>query len=314
MRIRRRALRLSLAAAFGAVLALALLAGSAAFAAEPVHKGVDMWITVAGFAKSSFAKEPIPAGFFCQGSQPFTGTVTFKGVPVATEPAKALGRIDTIVRRLDDAVFDDKGEASTRIQLLALSLASTEPIVTSCGKYDVAAHLDGEQPTTTMRIFRTDALGGTYSAPLALNVKLVFTPVQGDAGARRELSSRIDLGPGSKSVWAYVKAPQYKEGVKVDTNGDGHPDTVLPAASNFLPGVTSAALKGEVARPVFTATAPDLMVCNNTCPAGQCPYQSCHCDPNATDPHTSGSGCSADHLHCIWVCVAGTCCHSIYTE
>jgi len=300
----RRALALTLRAAFGVALVLACVAGSAAFAAEPAHKGVDMWMTVAGFAKTNFAKEPIPAGFFCQDSQPFTGTVTFKGVPIATEPAQALGHIDTIVQRLDDAVFDEKGEASTRIQLLALSLESTEPIETSCGKYTVAAHLAGEQPTTTMRIVRTNALGGTYTAPLSLNVKLTFSPAAGNAGARRELTTRIDLGPGSNSVWAYVKAPQYKTGVKVDTNGNGRPDRELPAASNFLPGVTSAVLKSEVSRPVFTmVTQP---VCDNTCPAGQCPYQSCHCDPNATDPYTSSSGC--DHLHCIWTCVPGNCC------
>lgn len=303
----RRALALSLPAVFGAALVLAWVAGSAAFAAEPAHKGVDMWMTVAGFAKTSFAKEPIPAGFFCQDSQPFTGTVTFKGVPIATEPAKALGHIDTIVQRLDDAVFDEKGEASTRIQLLALSLESTEPIETSCGKYTVAAHLAGEQPTTTMRIFRTNALGGTYSAPLSLNVKLTFSPVAGNAGARRELTTRIDLGPGSNSVWAYVKAPQYKTGVKVDTDGDGRPDLELPAASNFLPGVTSAVLKSEVSRPVFTMVTQPVQ-CTNTCPAGQCPYQSCHCDPNATDPYTSSNGC--DHLHCIWTCVPGNCCQA----
>jgi hypothetical protein len=308
---KRRALALSLPAVFGAALVLACLAGSAAFAAEPAHKGVDMWMTVAGFAKTNFAKEPIPAGFFCQDSQPFTGTVTFKGVPIATEPAKALGHIDTIVQRLDDAVFDEKGEASTRIQLLALSLESTEPIETGCGKYTVAAHLAGEQPTTTMKIFRTNALGGTYTAPLSLNVKLTFSPVAGNASARRELTTRIDLGPGSNSVWAYVKAPQYHTGVKVDTDGDGRPDLELPAASNFLPGVTSAVLKSEVARPVFTATT-QAIACGNTCPAGQCPYQSCHCDPNATDPYTSSSGC--DHLHCIWTCVPGTCCHAINTE
>ena len=61
------------------LLALPVLAGSAAFAAEPVQKGVDMWMTVSGMARTSFAKEPIPAGFFCEGSQPFTGTVTFRG-------------------------------------------------------------------------------------------------------------------------------------------------------------------------------------------------------------------------------------------
>src|SRR5215468_7113443 len=101
----------------------ALISGAPAFAAETIHSGVDLWMTVAGFAQTSFADEPIPAGFFCEGSQPYTGTVKFKGVPFATAPAGSLGGMDTAVRRLDDAVFNEKGEATTRIQLMALSLA-----------------------------------------------------------------------------------------------------------------------------------------------------------------------------------------------
>ncbi len=295
MTIARRMYRIAL----GAVVVLTLGAGAAAFAAEPIHQGVDLWITVAGSAHTSFAKEPIPAGFFCDGSAPFTGTVTFKGVPLATEPAGALGSIDTVVRRLDDAAFNDKGEAVTRIQLMALSLASTQPIETSCGRYNVAVSLAGKQPLTTMRIFRTEALGGTYTAPLSLNVRTVFTPVSGDPAGRREVYRRIDLGPGSKSVWAYVRAPQYPAGVKIDVKGDGVPSTALPASSNFLAGVEPAVLRGEPTRPRLADVSQPV-----SCPAGQCPYQTCHCDPNGTDPYESNSGC--DHLHCIWVCVAGT--------
>ncbi|HVT19091.1 MAG TPA: hypothetical protein VHQ90_23300 [Thermoanaerobaculia bacterium] len=295
MRTRRR----SICVAGVAVLA-ALIAGGAVFAAEPVHKGVDLWMTVAGSAKTSFGNEPIPAGFFCEGSQPFTGTIVFRGVPLATEPARSLGDIDTVVRRLDDAVFNDKGEATTRIQLMALSLASTKPIETSCGKYDVAVSLAGEQPTTTMRIFRAEALGGTYSAPLALNVRAVFTPVSGDKSARRELTRRIDLGPADRSAWVYVTRPQYKSGVKIDTRGNGRPDTVLPESSNFLAGVEPAVFKGQPTRPLFTdyPTDPGPQPC---CPSPLCPYESCHCDPSSTDPHNPSTGC--DHLHCIWTCV-----------
>src|SRR3954470_12612941 len=147
----------------GAVLILAMIGGSPLTAAEAakdvIHQGVDVWMTVAGFAKTSFAQEPIPAGFFCEGSKPFTGTIKFKGSPLAMTPARSLGSIDTVVRRLDDAVFNDKGEATTRIKLVALSLLSTQPIETSCGKYDVSVNLAGPQPTTTMKILRTEALG-----------------------------------------------------------------------------------------------------------------------------------------------------------
>jgi len=295
---------------------LATTMATAAVAPEPVHRGVDVWMTVAGLARTSFADEAIPAGFFCQDSRPYTGAITFKGVPLATTPGKGLGGIDTVVRRLDDAVFDAKGEAKTRIQLMALSLASIEPVETTCGKYDVAVSLaPGEQPVTTMRIFRSESLGGTYSAPLALKVKVVFTPVGADKSGRRELTRRIDLGPANHSVWAYVSTPRYLDGAMIDTDGDGRPDTVLPRASNFQAGVQPAVLKGDPAKPRQVQIGPgnptacayyDQMPPGDfTCPPGQCPYPTCHCSLTSTNPYESSTGCASDHLHCTWVCIAG---------
>jgi hypothetical protein len=298
--------RAAMGVALGGVLALG--AGAAAFAAEPIRKGVDLWISVAGMARTSFAQEPIPAGFFCNGSQPFTGSISFQGAPLATEPAEALGRADTIVQRLDDAVFDAKGEATTRIQLMALSLVSTRPVATSCGAYDVAVHLaDGEQPTTTMRIFNSDALGGTYSAPLSLNVKLVFTPAAGDRSARRELTRRIDLGPAPRSVWVYAK-PQYVSGVRVDTRGTGRPEVLLPTPSNFRAGFDPAVLReeGRDVLPACTILNPPPMP---NCGAGACAREACHCaelangQPDMSDPCRSSAGCA--HVHCLWYCVSG---------
>ncbi len=290
--------------AVGAALILALIGGSPLFAGEAIHNGVDLWMTVAGFARTSFAADPIPAGFFCEGSQPFTGTVKFKGAPLTVEPAGSLGAIDTVVRRLDDAKFDAKGEADTRIQLMALSLVSTKPIETSCGNYDVAVSLIGKQPVTMMKIFQSDAFGGTYTAPLELNVKAVFTPVHGDKSARREVVRRIDLGPGTHSVWAYINLPRYKQGVRVDTNGDGRPDLVLPASSNFLAGVSPALLKSPPPLPRLASSTSSSPSPTLVCPAGQCPYQSCHCAALDTNPqwNQSSTGCADDHLHCIWTC------------
>jgi hypothetical protein len=265
------------------VVLLAALVASPAFAGEVLTQGADLWETATGFSYSSFKSEPIPAGFFCAGSQPFTGVVQLHGKPLATAPAGALGNIDTIVRRLDDAVLDEKGEASTRIRLMALSLASTRPIETSCGRYDVTASLAGEQPVTTMRIAKTSVGGGSYVAPLELAVKLVFTPVSGQAG-RREITHHISLGPGSRSVWSYSQPAYAHLGtIKVDTDGDGVPDTVLPAASNFRAGIAPA-----------SAT-----------PAPVCTTQSCHCTAGSTNPNEPSTGC--DHLHCVTVQVPGPC-------
>ncbi|HVR97773.1 MAG TPA: hypothetical protein VMW27_14240 [Thermoanaerobaculia bacterium] len=281
-------------------MAVALISGSPLFAGEDIHSGVDLWMTVAGFAKTDFAKDPLPAGFFCEGSQPFTSSVKFKGAPLAVEPAGSLGTIDTVVRRLDDAKFDAKGEAVTRIQLMALALVSTQPIETSCGQYDVAVSLNGKQPVTTMRIFQAETSGGTYSAPLSLNVKAVFTPVDGNKNAAREVTRHIELGPSNNSVWAYINLPRYPAGVRVDTNGDGRPDTVLPPSSNFLAGVSPAVLKEAPPLPrLATTSTPPI-----SCPAGQCPYRACHCTVLDDNPpwNQSAAGCASDHLHCIWTC------------
>src|ERR1700709_1249544 len=93
--------------AVGGVLMLVLISGSPLFAGEVVHKGVDLWMTVAGFAQTSFADQPIPAGFFCEGSQAFTGKVKFKGAPLTVEPAGSLGSIDTVRNRPHRPQFDD---------------------------------------------------------------------------------------------------------------------------------------------------------------------------------------------------------------
>ncbi len=268
------------------VALLALLAAAPAFATEPAESGADLWHTTTGFTFTSFSENPIPAGFFCEKSKAFSGQINMKGVPLSTSPATALGEIDTIVRRLDTATFNEKGEGKTRIQLLALSLASVKPIETECGSYDVTASLADEQPITEMKIMRTSDSGGYYVAPLDLNVKLVFTPVSG-AGERREVKNQISLGPGTTSVWAYSKggaaklAVQRRGQVWVDTNGDRTPDTLLPAPSNFVAGVDPAAVASEVAL---------------------CPAQSCHCCRRCTDPYTPNWYCV--HLHCVAVIVA----------
>jgi len=266
-------------------LAMLVLAAVPAGAAESVQSGADLWQTTTGFTFTSFVNNPIPAGFFCAASKPFTGVVNMKGVPLATAPAGALADIDTIVRRLDAVSFDAKGEGTTRIQLLALSLASVKPVDTGCGLYNVTASLAGEQPVTEMKIVRTSDSGGYYVAPLDLNVKVVFTPVSGK-GESRELTNRISLGPGTESVWAYAKgaaaklAVRHEGTVRVDTDGDRVPDTLLPAASNFVAGVDPAAVASD---------------------AALCEDQSCHCCWRCTDPYTPNWYC--DHLHCVKVWV-----------
>jgi hypothetical protein len=135
-------------------VALSLGFASVTAAAPVVERGIDVFTTLGnGKTFYDFADDPIPAGFFCKGSAPFTGRVVLKGVPLATD-GPGLRGADTVLERLADAAFDEAGVAVTPVRFRALSLAGVEPIQTSCGAFRVAVGLAGEQRPTTMRIYR----------------------------------------------------------------------------------------------------------------------------------------------------------------
>ena len=129
-----------------------LLGLSALYADSTIQRGIDIFET-RGDGKTfyDFAQSPIPAGFFCKGSKPFTGLVAFKGLPLTTGTPGQLWDTDTVIERLDDAVFDANGTATTRIQFRALSLVSIAPIKTGCGAFHVYVSLGGKQRVTTMQ-------------------------------------------------------------------------------------------------------------------------------------------------------------------
>lgn len=233
--------------AFG-IVGIAFLVSSfvaPVFAADRViQNGIDVWMTPAdGSTFVDFAKTPIPAGFFCSSSAPFTGKVAFKGEPIVTGTPGALGTADTIVQRLDDAAFNKRGVARTRIQFRALSLKSLAPIETECGKFTVTATLDGVQPITRMVITRESKTGGRFTAPLALNVKVRFEPVGRVSKEAFEIPVAVRFPGTVKMPWQKAAAPVPASFVLVDTDGDRVADTYLPDTSNFIAGMSSRAEK-----------------------------------------------------------------------
>ena len=214
---------------------------SASAADRVIQNGIDGWATTEdGSTFIDFAKHPLPAGFFCPSSAPFTGRVALRGEPIVTGTPGALGAADTIVQRLDDAAFNRRGVAVTRIQFRALSLKSIEPIETGCGQFTAFASLDGVQPVTRMVITRENEKGGRFSAPLSLNVKMSFQPVGKVVGEALEFPVAVRF-PGTVSVPWRTKAvaPEPAGFVLVDTDGDRVADTYLPGTSNFLAGHSS---------------------------------------------------------------------------
>lgn len=221
--------------------ALITLVTAPGFAAAPViSSGIDVWHTSEdGSSFTDLSQNPIPADFFCSGSKSFAGRIHFKGGPLATEPPGALEGIDTVIQRLDDAVFDDTGVARTRLQVKALSLIGVEPLDVGCGRFEVAATLAGDQPITEMTILREGEHGGTYLAPLSLAVRLTFTPLDRDAPPL-ELIQNISLEAIPDAPWSTTTGPGHvrREGfIVVDTDGDRTPDLNLPGTTRgFVAG------------------------------------------------------------------------------
>ena len=87
-----------------------------------------------------------------------------------------------------------------------------------------------------MRIFRESDEGGRFLSPLALNVKLTFTPV-GQRGRSLELTQQVRFPADPRATWgvSHNKAASSRY-VKVDTDGDGTPDAFLPGPSSFRAG------------------------------------------------------------------------------
>ncbi|HEX7182857.1 MAG TPA: hypothetical protein VF756_13520 [Thermoanaerobaculia bacterium] len=227
------------------VLVLSLLLGLSPLAADSViRRGIDIFTTPAdGRTYYDFARNPIPAGFFCKRSKAFTGRVVLKGLPLTTETPGQLWGADTVVERLDDAAFDANGTAVTRLQFRALSLVSIDPIRTACGAFHVYVSLGGRQRVTTMSIYRTKEGGGSFSVPLAIDARLSFIPVKKPAknkSARKlELTGTVNF-PAHPISWSFPFETRTQRigSVRVDTNGDLTPDTLLPGTSNFSPGVS----------------------------------------------------------------------------
>lgn len=244
---------------FAIVLSAALLAAGALAASGPrdvIERGSDLWRTLPEGSYVEFSENPIPAGFFCSGSEHFSGRIELQGEQLRTEPPEAFGNADTVVERLDDAVFDARGVARTRLQMRALSMVSRQPLQTRCGAFVVTVGLDGDQqPVTEMEIHRDGSIGGYFLATVELYARISFWPLSGDSDFRSaaqqadrlrgrgyrplqvvqffRLNSNPSAGwtsfPGSLGV-------RFEGPVRIDRDGDGEAETAVAGTSNFHVG------------------------------------------------------------------------------
>lgn len=300
-------------------LLILLMTAGPALADSVVYGGIDVWTTSPfGTSAVDFSSKPIPAGFFCTESEVFDGVVHFRGAPLVTEPPGALGTADTIVQRLDDAVFDETGVARTRVEVKALSMVSVKPIQTACGAFDVRIVLEGEQPITEMEIRRENDEGGTFSAPLEIHAQLLFTPVGEPDVQPLAFASSSSLAPAIGSQWSFRDPGlrQVNAFVVADTDGDEEPDLFLPGGSNFFAGravganagaATAAAVPCQV-ETFSTLTLQENSLEFSTSTGGgpstgstRCCIETCHCSLGSTDPLTPCDNCLEGDLHCTIV-------------
>lgn len=241
---------------------------------DVILRGIDLWVTPAdGRTHSDFAEQPIPAGFFCEGSAPFSGKILFKGGGLQTAPANAIGGADTIIERMDDAIFDTQGQASTRIRFLALSLTSIEPVNTECGQFQASIRLEGEQPVTSMQIQRREADSGTYSSQLSVNARLTFTPLDTN-GEPLSMLQQVRFMKNQGAPWARTPGQSARPAAnfaRVDVDGDGQAETAIPSPSNFYPGLVL--FNGVPTQPENAAGSALLSATALSSTSG------CHCDP-----------------------------------
>ena len=249
------------------IVAFAVLLAVPTFAADRViANGIDLWRTPGdGTTFADFSKQSIPAGFFCGGSEPFTGRIVLKGVPIAS--SGAVGGADTIIQRLDNAAFNKRGVATTRIQMRAMQFEGVAPLKTACGLFKLRVTLDGEQPVTTMRIVRDNEKGGRFFAPIWVNIKLSFEPIGRVTTEALELRKALRFPPAPNAQWADNRGNTRVSGfVRVDTDSDGAPDTFLPGTSNFAAGRSSTRLNQKL---VAVCHEDE---CGVHCPTGIYPY------------------------------------------
>jgi hypothetical protein len=225
---------------------------TAVFAGAPdrIPAGFDTWITVGGGATfMSFDEEPIPADFFCAGSEAFTGRIHFEGVPLASEPMGSLGASDTVVERIDDAFFQD-GKAMSRIRVKAIHLASRDEIATGCGVWSARVGLAREQPTTTIEYNQVDDFSGTFNAELVLNVNMTFTNID-DPEDVRVLNRTVHFTEFTETPYSLKPVTETEQNVPttqlgkrptdnarhmmVDTDADNIPDSVMSIAAQTAP-------------------------------------------------------------------------------
>ena len=154
---------------------------------RPLPVGVDLMETLGGGL--DFMAEPIPAGFFGPGSDPFEGAVVLEGEPLGTFGPFEIGSADTIIHRTEHSLLRTApDQVEIGIEIVELSLVSAAPIVVTYedGAYEewweVSVNLVPTDPMMsnpgTMLIDQFDPVNGSCDLIVPVTVELQVTFVR----------------------------------------------------------------------------------------------------------------------------------------
>ena len=148
----------------------------------------DSWATSLGGREETFydfgVHGPIPAGFFGEGSDPFGDRVVLVGAPV--DPNDVHGETDTQIQH-GPVIFDENGAAEVVLEITALGLQASEPIVVSYDRgrtteeWLMVVGLSSYHPgagVLTAQLDGPEANSGTYDATVYVQPLFLFVKVQ----------------------------------------------------------------------------------------------------------------------------------------
>jgi hypothetical protein len=247
----------------GACLAAALLLGAGAVQGQTVFAGYDLHGTA--FAFKDFAYEPIPAGFFGTGSNPYTGKIHFKGKPLTEYNGYALPTptptaperiVDTIIWRMEDASLSGPGSQDTiAAKMVVLSLVSKAPVEITYAQggmeqWDVEASVPNN-PAGTIVLSQTSPSGGILDAKIPIHPVLRFR--RRTDGAIRTLNT---VAAGFKPIILTIDDLPWSFGPVTPPPSPDHDIARVPGlTTNFVPAYSVTAGRSLSCGISFTMSA-----------------------------------------------------------
>jgi hypothetical protein len=192
---------------------LMTLASLPALAQKVIPAGKDVWVTPAnGQTVFTFPDGDVEALCGAAASSSWDHKITLQGVPIAG------GDWDTMVLRLDDAVFNSSGVAQTRAQVSYLDFRSSGTTATPCGTLYFKVGLAGSQATTTMTIVRTTAGGGLFHADIAVSVEIKAYEIHHGDYVGSLFYSFILPNPSAGTPWSLGPNGEFRAGMTTTNN------------------------------------------------------------------------------------------------